>query len=840
MKLISCYIEGYGKIKQKEIKFDEGITPIFWENGEGKSTLASFLKAMLYGLEGYAKNSKAFCDREHFYPFDGGRFGGNLQLDIEGKVYKIERFFAEKSETGDSLTVYEEGEAMPSPPVDIGRVLLKMDKESFERTAFLRHDDLEMDATSGIHARLNRFLEGGEEDGGLDEALLRLDKAAKVYKKRGGGDKITEEKENIDRIKVKIENAAGVKGALDKKYECLEGLQAQIKESQEHIATAQSRREVDSQFEHYDSLIEGVERAEKEAGLLLQKYPQGVPSIEETRAFNEYMVAANEWQIKMEGTSLTPQEEEKLRSLEARFSGGTPTAEALAEIEQKIDEYKALDGTGTARAKTAREEELIAKFARSKPSKEELDGAEVALRAYKEKKRAQEDATAFAQTGGKVAAKRYAVFAVLFAAVLLTGVVLVLLKQPLVGGLLAALGGGATLVDGFLYLNKKTAGQVPAASPERLRLEEERLRLERSLQALLLPYGYREESVELAFDRLQRDLSDFEDLLAAQRAEEARLQERAAQREALQTALSAFFARYGGEGESYLAKISSLKVALSDFAALLRRSAEGKAVCDEAEKERAALVKKARAYQEKYSLLTVDTEEIFKDVRSLERAFKEVEEGRKRAEAFKREKGLSERTEAPVEDVEDLRKACTRLQEEYSKLDREITEDERTAEELDSLQEEKKQAEERLKEYRRKYDLLTNTATLLKAAAGRLRDKYVKPVKDEFLKYATVIERALGEKVVMTKDFKLRFERGGVERSEKHLSSGQRSICALCFRLALLANMYEGQRPFLVLDDPFVTLDEGHLLRVKEVLRALSKDMQMVYMTCHASRKIQE
>ena len=57
MRLISCYVEGYGAIHKKEYRFDEGITPFLWGNGEGKTTLSSFIKAMFYGMEKEKKNS---------------------------------------------------------------------------------------------------------------------------------------------------------------------------------------------------------------------------------------------------------------------------------------------------------------------------------------------------------------------------------------------------------------------------------------------------------------------------------------------------------------------------------------------------------------------------------------------------------------------------------------------------------------------------------------------------------------------------------------------------------------------------------------------------------------
>ena len=132
MKLISCYIEGYGGIEKKEYFFNESITTFCQENGVGKTTLASFIKAMFYGLKGYKERS-AFCDREHFYPFKGGKFGGNLTFSKDGKIYKIERYFGEKTTRGDTLKVYCNGEITEEFGEDIGKEIFGVDEASFLR-----------------------------------------------------------------------------------------------------------------------------------------------------------------------------------------------------------------------------------------------------------------------------------------------------------------------------------------------------------------------------------------------------------------------------------------------------------------------------------------------------------------------------------------------------------------------------------------------------------------------------------------------------------------------------------------------------------------------------------
>ena len=43
MKIISCHVENFGKIKNRDYDFSNGITCFYEENGAGKSTLASFI-----------------------------------------------------------------------------------------------------------------------------------------------------------------------------------------------------------------------------------------------------------------------------------------------------------------------------------------------------------------------------------------------------------------------------------------------------------------------------------------------------------------------------------------------------------------------------------------------------------------------------------------------------------------------------------------------------------------------------------------------------------------------------------------------------------------------------
>ena len=59
MKLISCHVENFGRLHDFDCLFRDGLNVIVHENGWGKSTLAAFLLAMLYGMPGKNRSRRS-------------------------------------------------------------------------------------------------------------------------------------------------------------------------------------------------------------------------------------------------------------------------------------------------------------------------------------------------------------------------------------------------------------------------------------------------------------------------------------------------------------------------------------------------------------------------------------------------------------------------------------------------------------------------------------------------------------------------------------------------------------------------------------------------------------
>ena len=66
MKLIKCYVSSFGGIKDYTYDFCGGFNEIKQDNGWGKSTLATFIKAMFYGLDGSNKRSLLENERKKY------------------------------------------------------------------------------------------------------------------------------------------------------------------------------------------------------------------------------------------------------------------------------------------------------------------------------------------------------------------------------------------------------------------------------------------------------------------------------------------------------------------------------------------------------------------------------------------------------------------------------------------------------------------------------------------------------------------------------------------------------------------------------------------------------
>ena len=97
MKINYLKINGFGKIKNKEINLEKNINLIYGKNESGKSTLLKFIYCMIYGVS-KNKNGKEISDFEKYKPWNSEEFSGKLIYILDsGEKFEVFREFSKKN-----------------------------------------------------------------------------------------------------------------------------------------------------------------------------------------------------------------------------------------------------------------------------------------------------------------------------------------------------------------------------------------------------------------------------------------------------------------------------------------------------------------------------------------------------------------------------------------------------------------------------------------------------------------------------------------------------------------------------------------------------------------------
>ena len=128
---------------------------------------------------------------------------------------------------------------------------------------------------------------------------------------------------------------------------------------------------------------------------------------------------------------------------------------------------------------------------------------------------------------------------------------------------------------------------------------------------------------------------------------------------------------------------------------------------------------------------------------------------------------------------------------------------------------------------------------ILKKAYESYSSKYVGPVKEAFFKYCGLFLKDEVSHFRFDANMKISSEEMCKLRKIDTFSCGYKDLTGFCMRLALTDAMYRDEKPMLVLDDPFVNLDNGKDEGVRHILEELKENYQIIYMTCRDERVFQ-
>ena len=141
-----------------------------------------------------------------------------------------------------------------------------------------------------------------------------------------------------------------------------------------------------------------------------------------------------------------------------------------------------------------------------------------------------------------------------------------------------------------------------------------------------------------------------------------------------------------------------------------------------------------------------------------------------------------------------------------------------------------------IEEMRQNCDILEKTKECLVTAKAQFSASYLGKMKDGFVKNLKLIN---GNEMDVNVDvnLKVNVNENGSSKDIEYLSTGYKDLIYICMRLSLIDSLFEKEKPFIILDDPFVNLDENKIKNATNLLKNLSQEYQIVYFICHDSRK---
>lgn len=757
MRLVKCHVENFGTLHDFTVEFENGLSVIKEDNGFGKTTTASFVKAMFYGMNKYQGKDLEKNDRARYKPWQGGNFGGNLDFIAGGKEYRIERFFGAKV-TDDSFRLFdlEKGTESKDYTENIGTELFGIDSESFERSIFLPQQKLDSGMNASINAKLTGLVENSDDIGNFDNAMDELKKQNSARGVKGRLEKalkelldterqIQDRKSASDSLEALRQNASQLKGEIT-------AAETELGSLRKRISAASNRAATLKDAERRKELLEEIKKAEQVLKELKLKYKNGLPKgkeIDDLRsAVAEHTATAKGMQMISDGS----EEQARFDAVSAFFKNGVPENREIAVCREQSVKLGVL--------------------------KVNLSAAESKLQAEEQKPNKAE--------GKSAVTVAFVVAVVLF----LAGIGLLFVNTA-IGIALLAVGIISVGAAGFLMLKGMIAAGNSANRNETVdnRKQYEQLKNEIAIcESNITAFLSRFEGLT-DVETVANKLNLYEN--AKQELEKATniMAEKSKELEDLVAVINPFFLQYLGElPEDYTVAITAMREDARSFS----QATETVENCSE----------KLKTIPE--ATVTEYDEDLSYD--ELNAAEKEL--------ASKLD-GLKER----LVTVEKQKDAAEQAAESVQQMSEQLEQQQAEADELKTA-----------------LEVVKLTEAILVEAKDGLSGRYMMVLKESFKKYVnTVYGEDVGE-FMLDNDLNLNLNREGKGRSKEVFSEGYRDMLDICMRLALIDSLYNGEKPMLILDDPFVNLDDNRVDNALSMLDELAKERQIIYLTCHSSR----
>lgn len=877
MIIEKCHIDNFGKMSDFDIEFKEGLNIINHDNSWGKTTLSDFIKAMLFGLE---YNTKKTNERKKYEPWQGGTFGGSVVIDIDGTKYRIERTFGKKNKD-DTFSLYNLTTGKESTDYDenIGEKLFEIDRDSYAKSVYIPQCSIKTEMTDEINANIGDLYQAKDDISEYEKVKKSLELKKKDIAGQGKNSKLKILKAKMSEHKSNLEQKNSLMEATGKIEEYIKRKKAELDQTKEKLNNyrniSDSQNEKMRELTLYQNALSEIKKSEEKIKQIKAMYNNRELNKEDIELMKNEQGSITMLDSQIKQTELSDKEKEKYAICERMFKDNIPSDSYFSETMKYIDKAKelrlSLQTTGNNSLDDERFIELkkyfdgklpteteaqkqIENYSNSESLKNQIAGEKSSIL---ERKVASENA--------KEKIKNKGVFILAGAILIVISILLALITKKYVLFIVSLLGLALVVVPLLTVKDNKNNKDLNTdVIFERInQLEEKQKQYENSYMEFIRQFKVtysdkiinvlmeiRDNCVEYA--RLERNIKERNEQLkeyVSKLNEKIHLavknlsiydDEISVQVNNLLKDVNNYesiISEINGSYKKiydYSQNFNQLKQKKENFELYTNRKKQHMIAFENAAVQYGITLdrdfSKVRFHQEQYvnEVKRMDEhQKIAVDCR------KKIQKNEAKGQIYSPEQlkqYIYETDEKVKEILEDINRYQRDLEGNYNKLEM-----------LDGIEETIEKDNALLEEYKKKAGIIEETLLYLQEAKESFSARYLGTMRQSFSNYLNMIN-GLENANIDVNDLDIDIElnatlsNGGTSKSVDSLSRGYQDLTAFCIRLSLVDAMYTNEKPILVLDDPFVNLDETKINNAMDIIRNIGEKYQIIYFTCHSSR----
>ena len=175
MRFIELQIKGFGKFHDRSIPFQDGLNVVYGKNEAGKSTIHTFIRGMLFGIQPMRGKASKNDLYNKYEPWENsGTYEGALRLEHGGHIYRIERTFLK---TKKEFCLIDEtlGKSLPPDKALMDELLCGLSETAYNNTISI--GQLKCATDAGMVSELKNYIANMNNTGNM---ALNITKAEVV------------------------------------------------------------------------------------------------------------------------------------------------------------------------------------------------------------------------------------------------------------------------------------------------------------------------------------------------------------------------------------------------------------------------------------------------------------------------------------------------------------------------------------------------------------------------------------------------------------------------------------------------------------------------------------